>query len=108
MKTFDAIKSVVLTFIIVDLTIMLLFAILAETSEIIYADTLNTAETFIGQSAEAVEAHYGSPDGWQFMNHDDTTEQNDSYWYFGKKIFHIRYDTPDNAAGTVVDVEVLR
>lgn len=108
MKLLNNLKAVVVSFIIFDLTIMFLFAICAKTNEIVYADALNSAESYIGQPAETVISNYGSPDAWQFSDTNSTTDVSDAYWYFGKTIFHIRYEEPEYTSGTVVDVEVSR
>lgn len=108
MNTMNTFKAAVVSFIIFDLTIMLLFAVCAKTNEIVYADSLSTAESFIGQPVDAVTLEYGSPDGWQFIDNDSAAGTPDAYWYFGKTIFHICYDDPEDTSGTVVDVEVLR
>lgn len=108
MKAFDTLKAAVVSFIILDLTIMLLFTICAKTNEIVYADALNSAESYVGQPAETVMSNYGSPDAWQFSDPNSTTDVSDAYWYFGKTIFHISYEDPEYTFGTVVDVEVAR
>lgn len=73
MKILDNLKAAVVSFIIFDMTIMLLFAICAKTNEIVYADSLSAAESYIGQPVETVISNYGSPDAWQFSDTNSTT-----------------------------------
>jgi len=108
MKEFDPMKTAVLSFIAVILTFMLLFAVFGEFSETVYADTMKTAQTFVGQPVSAVVSNYGVPDGRQYTAEEGTQAGNDSYWYYGNVIFQIHYDGSVSPEGIVTDVEVLR
>ena len=108
MKAFEPLKIAVLSFIFLVLTFMFLFAVFGELSETVYADTVRTAQSFVGQPVSAIVANYGEPNGRLYSLGESETNCSEAYWYYDNFVFHIQYDVPAGSDGIVTDVEGVR
>ena len=108
MKEFEPIKIAVLSFIFLALGFMFLFAVFGEFSETVYADTVRTAQGFVGQPVSAIVANYGEPNGRLYSLGENESTRSEAYWCYDNIVFHIRYDVPVGSEGIVTDVEGVR
>ena len=108
MKEFEPIKIAVLSFIFLALAFMFLFAIFGEFSEAVYADTVRTALSFVGQPVSAIVANYGEPNGRLYTLGENEANRSEAYWCYDNIVFHIKYDVPAGSEGIVTDVEGVR
>lgn len=108
MKEFEPVKIAVLSFIFLVLSFMFLFAVFGEFSEAAYADTVRTAQSFVGQPASAIVTNYGEPNGRLYSPGEKETNCSDTYWYYDNIVFHIQYNSPSGSEGIVMDVEGIR
>ncbi len=108
MKKFEPVKIATLSFIFLVLTFMFLVAVFGEFSEAVYADTVRTAQSFVGQPESAIVTNYGEPNGRLYSTEEKETNCSDAYWYYDDIVFHIQYDVSSDSEGVVLDAEGIR